>query len=226
MTQSATKTAAPKASEAKRSASVAVAKKTISKPAAPKNAAATAAKKEVSPKQTAPATLTVTGRFVRIAPRKVRLAASQFMNMPAEEALERMRFLVKASSRPLQKLLASAIASAEQNLNWERADVILKSIRVNDGPIIKRYRPRAHGRSAMLRKRMSHVYLTVALREGAIPSAQKPNASTAQPKVEEVKVVSPEEIKKEGPKGQGGGDQAGGSSDSGFLKKVFQRKTG
>src|SRR3989344_4073727 len=165
----------------------------------------------------------MTARFIRVAPRKLALVSDQVRGQRVVDALMNLRFSSRAAAQTLSKLLHSALANAEHNLNWEKDDVMLLGVLVNGGPTLKRYQPRAHGRSNVIRKRTSHVTLTIGLRPGA-----KAGVRTTQPqKTEDAKLVSPDEIRKQAPK-KGGTDQGGksGGNDSGFLKKVFQRKTG
>lgn len=101
-------------------------------------------------------------RFVRVAPRKARLVADLIRGREVEKALVEVRFCRKRAARPIEKVLRSAVANAEQ-----KGKVNLKSLRVDriwvdEGPTLKRYRPRAMGRATMIRKRTSHI--TVCLR--------------------------------------------------------------
>ena len=96
-------------------------------------------------------------RYLRISPRKVRLVADLVRNRPAEEALKTLRFTAKSASRPLKKLIESAVANAENN-HWLDIDVLwVREIQVNEGPTLKRFRPRAQGRAFPILKRTSHV---------------------------------------------------------------------
>jgi large subunit ribosomal protein L22 len=164
-------------------------------------------------------------KFIRIAPRKVRLVVKPLNGYNVDDALAQLKFIVKAASRDVTKLINSAIANAENNFNLDRKDLYIKSLVVNDGPTLKRYRPRAHGRSAAIRKRTSHIDLILGVAAGAKLVA-KPAAKPAAKK-EEIKVVNPDEVAKSGPKS--GGPKAPseqGHDSQGFLKGIFQRKTG
>ncbi len=118
-------------------------------------------------------------RFLRIAPRKVRLVIDVVRGLPVDRALEQLSVLPKRSARPITKLIESAIANAEHNFKLERKDLFIKSIVANEGPRLKRYRPRAFGRAAEILKRMSHV--TVVLSDGkAVKPAAEPVKSAAK----------------------------------------------
>ncbi len=98
-------------------------------------------------------------KSLRIAPRKVRLVAGLIRRMPAEAAEKQLVFLNKASSLPVLKLLRSAMANAEHNFKLDKQSLWVKTITVDGGMTIKRFRPRAHGSAAPIRKRTSHVTL-------------------------------------------------------------------
>jgi len=95
--------------------------------------------------------------YLRISPRKVRLVADLVRNRPAEEALKPLRFTGKAASRPLKKLIESAVANAENNHGLDIDTLWVRDIQVNEGPTLKRFRPRAQGRAFPIMKRTSHV---------------------------------------------------------------------
>src|SRR3989338_5002610 len=172
-------------------------------------------------------------RFVRISPTKVRLVINQLKGKTADEALNYLRFISKSAVKPVAKLVNSGIANAENNFQLSRNDLFIKKIIANDGPILKRWRPRAHGRSTMIAKRTSHIELILGVRPGAKPVASKAKATAESVKAkptsavkEEVKVVSPAEVKKEVPQTAGRGPEERGRSQKGFLNRIFNRKTG
>lgn len=97
-------------------------------------------------------------RFLRMSPRKVRLVCDVVRGKQVEEALATLRFTPKAAALPISKLIRSAIANAEQkkeNLDIDR--LFVKTIRVDEGPTLKRWRPRAQGRATRINKRTSHI---------------------------------------------------------------------
>ncbi len=104
-------------------------------------------------------------RFVRIAPRKVRLVADELRGKKVVTALAHLGFISKIAAGPLSKLVNSAIANAEHNYNLEKESLYIKELTVNDGPIIKRFRPRAHGRAGAIRKRTSHIDLVLGVKD-------------------------------------------------------------
>ena len=102
-------------------------------------------------------------RFMRISPRKVRLIMDQLRGRRVEEALNMLTFAPQKGARILRKLIASAVANAENNMNMDVDKLYIKRMFADEGPTLKRFRPRAMGRATRVRKRTSH--LTVVLDE-------------------------------------------------------------
>jgi len=100
-------------------------------------------------------------RFVRIAPRKARLVADQVRGLPVPEARSLLEFSPRGAARDLAKLIDSAAANAESNHDLIADELRVADIRVDEGPTLKRWRPRARGRATRIDKRTSH--LSVAL---------------------------------------------------------------
>lgn len=131
-------------------------------------------------------------RFLRMSPRKVRLVADLVRGKRVNDALAQLSFSKKAAARPVRKLIESAVANAVENHKLEREALYIKEIMVDGGPTMKRFRPRAHGRAGMIRKRMSHVQVVLAEKEElkkAKATSKKAPAKKAAPKKEEEKVA-------------------------------------
>jgi large subunit ribosomal protein L22 len=107
-------------------------------------------------------------KWVRTAPRKVKLVADALRGMPVSEALVYCQFIPKASARDIAKVIRSAQANAEHNFNLARDDLVLKDLRVESGPTLKRARPRAMGRYFSIFKRTSHITAVVEDRPGTV----------------------------------------------------------
>ena len=99
--------------------------------------------------------------YVRISPRKVKIVLDLIRNKPVDVALAIVRNTPKAACEPLEKLLKSAIANAENNFNMDKNTLYVAECSVGPGPIIKRIRPRAQGRAFRIEKRTSHITLVV-----------------------------------------------------------------
>ncbi|HDM10168.1 MAG: 50S ribosomal protein L22 [Deltaproteobacteria bacterium] len=102
-------------------------------------------------------------RYVRVSPRKARLVMDQIRGKRVEEALNMLTFAPQKAARIIKKVVQSAVANAEQNANVDVDNLYIKRIYADEGPTLKRFRPRALGRATRIRKRTSH--LTVILDE-------------------------------------------------------------
>ena len=102
-------------------------------------------------------------RYIRISPRKVRLIMDDIRGKKIEEALNQLSFAPQKGAFILRKLINSAVANAEQNFEMDVDRLYIKRIYADEGPTLKRFRPRAMGRATRIRKRTSH--LTVVLDE-------------------------------------------------------------
>ena len=104
-------------------------------------------------------------RHARIAPRKVQIVLDLIRNKPADQAMAILRQTPKAACEPLEKLLKSAVANAENNFNMDRNNLYVSECFVCPGPILKRIRPRAQGRAYRIEKRTSHITLVLKEKE-------------------------------------------------------------
>ncbi len=102
-----------------------------------------------------------TARYVRTAPRKVRLVADQVRGLPVEEARSLLRFSPRGAARDVAKLLDSAAANAENNHELVADELRIEEIRVDEGPTLRRWQPRARGRATRIDKRTSHVTMAL-----------------------------------------------------------------
>jgi large subunit ribosomal protein L22 len=100
-------------------------------------------------------------KFVRISPRKVRLVVDLIRGKKVEEALAILKFTPQISREPVSKVLNSAIANAEHNLEMSPDDLYVTKVYVDQGPTLKRIMPRAMGRADRIRKRTSHITVVV-----------------------------------------------------------------
>src|SRR5437870_13799484 len=123
-------------------------------------------------------------KWVRTSDRKVRLVARTLRNLPVSEALVACSSMPKAAARDVAKVIRSAQANAENNFNLVKDDLVIKDIRVEPGPMLKRGQPRAMGRLYSIFKRTSHITAVVEDRPGvvrrraaALPRAPQPTAA-------------------------------------------------
>jgi large subunit ribosomal protein L22 len=98
---------------------------------------------------------------VRVTPMKARRVIALIRDLPAEQALTVLKFAPQAASDPIYKVLASAVANAQHNFQLDPASLIVSRAYVDEGPTMKRFRPRAQGRAYRIRKRTSHITIEV-----------------------------------------------------------------
>lgn len=98
-----------------------------------------------------------TARYIRMSPRKVKVVIDLIRNKSLGEAQAILANTPRAAAKPVLKVLNSAAANAENNLGMDRENLYVAEVYANQGPTLKRYRPRSHGRAAMIRKRTSHI---------------------------------------------------------------------
>jgi large subunit ribosomal protein L22 len=164
---------------------------------------------------------TVALRFLHIAPRKVRRIADSIVGLSVSEAEAQLLLESSRPAEPLLKLLRSAIANAK-NLKVNSDKLTIESVRVDQGPMLKRYLPRAHGRATPIQKKMSHILLMVKESDKLLPprfiitppdKSSKTKGSDKKDKVKRRREEDRETRQERAPKKEG------------FLKKIFRRKS-
>jgi large subunit ribosomal protein L22 len=105
-------------------------------------------------------------RFVRVSPRKARLMVDLIRGKSVPDAQAILQFSPRGAAEVVEKVLNSAVANAERNLHVPADDLVVTTTYVNEGPTLKRIRPRAQGRAYRIRKRTSHITVVVEPREG------------------------------------------------------------
>src|SRR5882672_5419143 len=111
-------------------------------------------------------------RHVRISPMKARRVVDLVRGMPAREALTVLKFAPQAASETVYKVLASAVANAENNERLDPDSLLVRAAFVDEGPTLKRFRPRAQGRAYRIRKRTCHI--TIAVESVQVSSPGRP----------------------------------------------------
>ena len=182
-------------------------------------------------------------KWVRTSPRKARLVARTLRNLPVSEALVACSFMPKSAARDVAKVIRSAQANAENNFNLVRDDLVIKDIRVEPGPMLKRGQPRAMGRLFSIFKRTSHITAIVEDRPGAVrrrtaalPRAPQPAArptptsnAAAAARAAASRPATTESDEREAPKPKRGKAepkaQAEGSTGTEVGKKTQAKKT-
>ena len=106
-------------------------------------------------------------RYVRVSPRKARIVVDQIRGKSVVQAREILAFTNRAVAETVEKTLNSAVANAEHNEHLNGHNLVIKAAFVDEGPTLKRIRPRAKGAAARIRKRTSHITIIVSTREEA-----------------------------------------------------------
>lgn len=134
-----------------------------------------------------------TARFVRITPMKARRVIDLIRGRAAGEALAVLQFAPQAASEQVRKVLASAVANAENNERLDRSDLVVTEAYVDEGPTLKRFRPRAQGRAFRIRKRTSHITVVVSAQPQTAPAkkAAKSAKATKAAKTTRKRVLAP-----------------------------------
>src|SRR4051794_2780178 len=152
------KAAAKKESKGKDSKKAAAKGKGKEKTSSKKAKAKKEPAKKAAPKApAAPPVVKASARYVRIAPRKARLIADQVRGMHIESARALLQFSPRGAAHPIHKLINSAAANAENNHDLIGDEMRISSITVDEGPTLRRFRPRAMGRATPINKRTSHI---------------------------------------------------------------------
>ncbi|MCD2189463.1 50S ribosomal protein L22 [Actinomycetospora soli] len=110
---------------------------------------------------TTPRSAVARARYVRMSPMKVRRVVDLVRGMPVDRAASVLQFAEQAAAKPVAKLVASAVANAENNFALDPATLVISTITVDEGPTMKRFQPRAQGRAYRIRKRTSHITVEV-----------------------------------------------------------------
>jgi large subunit ribosomal protein L22 len=109
--------------------------------------------------------VSATARFLRGSTRKARLVTTAIKGKRVEEASALLRFMPQTAARDVARVLKSATANAENNHNLSAEDLVVADAVADEGPTIKRFRPRAQGRAFPIHKPMTHITIVVAERE-------------------------------------------------------------
>lgn len=102
-----------------------------------------------------------TAKYIRISPRKVQVVIDLIRGKKVDEALAILAYTPKTASPVVEKLLDSAIANAENNLQMDRESLYVAEVYANQGPTLKRYWARSHGRADVILKRTSHITIVL-----------------------------------------------------------------
>lgn len=165
------KSATPKKETAKKTSASTKAKSTKAAPkktAAKKPAAEKVSKKAASAKASkADLTSRATAKYVRVSPRKARLVVDKIRNKSVVRALEELAFVERACALDVEKVIRSAAANAYLEKGFRPESLVITQAYVDEGPTIKRFRPRAKGAASRINKRTCHITVSVSARKEA-----------------------------------------------------------
>ena len=105
--------------------------------------------------------ISATSRYIRIAPSKIDVILKQIRGKTYKEALEILKYLPQKAGAIVWQTLYSAVSNATNNFDFEKENLMVDQAFVNQGPILKRMRPRAQGRAFAIQKKMSHITISV-----------------------------------------------------------------
>lgn len=167
-------------------------------------------------------------RYLRIAPRKVRLVADLIRGKKVSEALTLLEFLPKKASPVFIKLLKQAIANAKHNFQLDEPNLYISKILVDEGPKLKRWMPRARGQAYEIQKKTSHIALFLGEIEKKPKTTTHPPPSRKRAPIKKIEEVEKKEkIKKvskvEKPKFKPELEKAKPKIEKG-IKRIFRRK--
>jgi large subunit ribosomal protein L22 len=153
-------------------------------------------------------------RFVRMSPRKVRLVTGMLRGLKLDVARTQLAFLPKAASLPVLEVLNSAAANAVNNFKLDESTLIIKTATADQGPALKRWRARAMGRAAPIKKRTTHI--TIVLTDGKAAIAKAPETKKPVEEAKKIETVKADkkETKKEAPKAREPKEKAALKTDS------------
>jgi ribosomal protein L22 len=114
---------------------------------------------------TGPIVVRASSRYVRVAPRKARLVADQVRGMQIEQARALLEFSPRGAAKDIRKLIESAASNAENNHDLIADEMKVVEITVDEGPTLRRFRPRALGRASRINKRTSHIAVALSPEE-------------------------------------------------------------
>jgi large subunit ribosomal protein L22 len=170
-------------------------------------------------------------KFIKISAKKIRLVANLIRGLEVNSALNQLKYANKKAALPVAKLLQSAIANAEHNFEMDKNNLFVKEIRVDEAGMLKRWTPKAHGSATPLRRRLSHVSLSLGeLKDSGIKVAKKREVEapiSLEEMVKEGEKATKKEAGKDVKKDSAGKDiKKEGATKKGFVNKMFQRKSG
>ena len=120
-----------------------------------------------------PQEIRATAKYVRVSARKARLVADLVRGKGVADAQAILAYSTRAAAHPVRKVLQSAIANADHNAAMDPRDLVLSRVTVDEGPTIRRFRPRAQGRATRINKRTCHITIGLTVGAGGASRARR-----------------------------------------------------
>ncbi len=120
-------------------------------------------------------------KFLKMGPKKLRLLADVIRGLDVAGAQAQLSFVNKIAAKPLIKLINSAIANAENNFDLKKDNLFIKKIIIDEGPVLRRWQPKAHGRATPIKKRSCHINLILAEKVVTKKAGKKEKGKVAAP---------------------------------------------
>jgi large subunit ribosomal protein L22 len=130
-------------------------------------------------------------RYVRVTPLKARRVVDLVRGLPVDQALATLEFAPQAAAETVHKVLRSAVANAETTEGLDTHDLVVSVAQVDEGPTMKRWRPRAQGRATRINKRTSHITLAVQPASALEPEVKRPEPAKKAPAKKAAKSSEP-----------------------------------
>ena len=170
--------------------------------------------------------VTASLNYLRISPRKVRVVVDAVRGLAARDAVAQLSFLNKRAARDVQKLISSAIANAEHNFSLDPESLKISSIKVNEGPRLKRFKAKGMGRAGLIERKTSHILLELEGERGVEKAARKEEKIAVAERPQDVIIESGEGTQEE----QAGTlrqaeKKIGQKKKDSFTRRFFQRKS-
>ena len=165
-------------------------------------------------------------KYLRVAPRKLRLVADLVRNKTVAEAQQQLAFMPHKASGIVKKSLASCVANVAFQYSIDTDTLTISEARVDSGPMLKRFQPRAQGRAHPIHKYTSHLHIGIAVPADAKRTEREttPAAKLAKAPKKATKIDTPAKQTAESKQEKPAAEKKTGKSQKGFTRKIFNRK--
>ncbi len=161
---------------------------------------------------------------IRISPRKVRLVRGVIMGLDALRARAVLQYTIKRSAHPMMKILDSALANARNNFGLVQSNMFVKDVIVNEGPKLKRYRPKGFGSSSPIQKKTSHIKIVLSERVPGMKADKQEKKMVQSAQDEKIEITAKNtKVKRDSKKDTD--IETKKPTEGAKKRRLFQRKT-